>query len=100
MTVQQAMSAYKIKGRDTIKKWQLQYRQEDMALIAINPSIMKQMPTSPDGSSDPKSVELEKALAEAKLKIAALETMVFALAHRQCDRFFPSSSTPAKMAGK
>jgi len=76
MTVQQAMSAYNIKGRDTIKKWQRQYRQADTALIAINPSIMEQLPTSQQGSSDPKSLELEKALAAAKLKIAALETMI------------------------
>ena len=76
MTIQQAMSVYNIKGRNTIKKWQQQYRQEDTALIATNPSIMEQLPTSPEGSSDPKSLELEKALAEAKLKIAALETMI------------------------
>lgn len=76
MTVQQAMSAYNLKGRDTIKKWQLQYRQEDMALIAINPSIMEQLATSLGSPSDPKTLELEKALAEAKLKIAALETMI------------------------
>ena len=34
---------------------------------------MEQLPTNP---SDPKSIELEKALAEAKLKIAALEIMI------------------------
>lgn len=76
MTVQQAMSAYNIKGRDTIKRWQQQHKQEDTALIATNPSIMEQLPTSPGSSSDPKALELEKALAAAKLKIAALETMI------------------------
>lgn len=76
MTVQQAMAAYNIKRGSTINKWQQQYRQENTALIADNLSIMEQqLPTDP-GSSDPKSLELEKALAEAKLKIAALETMI------------------------
>ncbi|MEZ2446471.1 hypothetical protein AB6805_32420, partial [Chitinophaga sp. RCC_12] len=73
MTVRQAMSAYNITGSGTIHRWQQQFQQENMALIATNPIIMEQLPTNP---SDPKSVELEKALAEAKLKIAALEIMI------------------------
>jgi transposase len=73
MTVRQAMSAYNITGQGTISKWRRQFQQENMALIATNPIVMEQLPTNP---SDQKSVELEKALAEAKLKIAALEIMI------------------------
>lgn len=75
MTVRQAMTAYNIIGPHTIKRWQQQFKQEDMALTATNPSIMEQLPTT-SGPSDSKSVELEKALAEANLKIAALEIMI------------------------
>lgn len=75
MTIRQAMSVYNISGPYTIYNWQHKYRQEDTALIATNPSIMQQLPTS-ENLPDPRSQELEKALAEAKLKIAALETMI------------------------
>lgn len=73
ITVRQAMSMYSITGPGTINKWRQQFEQENMALIATNPIVMEQLPPNP---SDLKSVELEKALAEAKLKIAALETMI------------------------
>jgi transposase len=75
MTIRQAMSAYNITGQGTISGWRRQFKQENMALIATNPIVMEQLPTNP---SDPKSIELEKALALAlaKLKIAALETIV------------------------
>lgn len=73
MTVRQAMSAYNITGASTINRWQRQLQQENMALIAVNPAIMEQLPNN-QNPSDPSS--LEKELAEAKLKIAALETMI------------------------
>lgn len=73
MTARQAMAAYHITGEGTINKWQRQFRQESMSLIAINPAIMEQLPTPPN-QSDPQY--LQKALEEANLKIAALEIMI------------------------
>lgn len=74
MTMRQAMSVYNT-GESTIYSWHRQCKQEDTALNAANTSVMQKLSTNTNLSGT-NSLELEKALAEAKLKIAALETMI------------------------
>jgi transposase-like protein len=69
MTIEEAMLAYKIKGRKTIRTWLRQSKKDSNVDIDPKESMM---PTS----NDPVSQELQRALHQANLKVLALETMI------------------------
>jgi transposase-like protein len=69
MTIEEAMLAYKIKARKTIRGW-LRECNKDINIDIDSKESM--MPTS----NDPGSHELQHALHQANLKVLALETMI------------------------
>ena len=78
LSIKEAMRAYGIKTEKTIKAWVEQFNQENDELALVNESGMKKKkPTqgnSTDNNQDIKA--LQKALEEAQLKIAALNTLI------------------------
>lgn len=79
MTIREAMSAYNIKSDTTIKSWIKLENREMNELAGSNPLTLKKEETKAP-SSDQKSAdeveELRKKLADAQLKIAALNTLI------------------------
>lgn len=74
MTLQEACVAHKIKDKQHIKRWIHEFKRENADLTVIALPIMSKKHPSAHQSEEVKA--LEKALAMAHLKIAALETMV------------------------
>src|SRR5882724_10714169 len=72
MTIKEAKLAYKITGRDTVRRWIRESNQENAELTAMNKPGKK----SPPSKLSDQQRDLQKELADAKLKIAALETMI------------------------
>jgi transposase len=68
MTIEEAQVAYRIKGRDTIKKW-IRESKRDNPDLGLNPSLMYP-------SSDVIQERLQKAITECQLKILTLETLI------------------------
>lgn len=69
LTIAQAMIAYRIRGRDTIRRWLRESNNDINANIDSKESVM---PTP----NDPVSRQVQDALHQANLKILALETMI------------------------
>jgi len=78
LSVKEAQMTYNIRSASTIRKWMKQFQQENDELALANESGMKKKkPTqsnSADNNQDLKA--LQKALADAQLKIAALNTLI------------------------
>jgi transposase len=75
MTVNDAKLTYGIKGHDTIQKWIRAFKEEKIDISVANPVIMKKSGSPPE--TLPTEVEtLQKALEDAQLKIAALNTLI------------------------
>jgi transposase-like protein len=75
LTIREARIAYNIKGNGTIRRWQREQKQENAELV----SAMKEK--LPDNkvvtSNTPADIQaLQQALADAQLKIAALNTLI------------------------
>jgi len=73
MTIHEAQAAYNIIGSGTVRRWVRVYKQQNSELAALHQSS-SQMPASADTTTT--SHEQDKALQDARLKIAALETMI------------------------
>jgi transposase len=69
MTITEAMLAYKIKDRKTIRTWLRECNKDINVDIDSKESMMPI-------SNDPVSQELQHALHQANLKVLALETMI------------------------
>lgn len=78
LSIKEAQMTYGIRSVSTIRKWMKQFRQENDELALVNESWMKKKkPTqgsNTDNSQDIKA--LQKALEEAQLKVAALNTLI------------------------
>jgi len=72
MTVREAQAAYNIAYPDTVRRWVRQLKQQNSELTALHQSL----PEMPLSSEAPGCKEQDKELKEAKLRIAALETMI------------------------
>lgn len=74
MSIASAMLAYKIKSNSTLRKWIQAANQENAELAVLNKPVMED--PSQLLSPPPDVKALQQALEEARLKIAALETMM------------------------
>jgi transposase-like protein len=78
LTVKEARQTYGIRSETTIKKWTEQLNQENDELALVNDSEMKKKKpakgNSTDNNQDIKA--LQKALEDAQLKVAALNTLI------------------------
>jgi transposase-like protein len=72
------MRAYGIKTEKTIKAWREQFEQENDELAFLNDREMKKKKLSQGSSTDSNQEikALQKALEEAQLKVAALNTLI------------------------
>jgi len=78
LSVKEAMQAYGIKSEKTIKVWSEQFNQENTDLGVVNDGEMKKKnPTQDSSTGNNQDIKaLQKALEEAQLKIAALNTLI------------------------
>jgi transposase len=78
LTVKEAQQAYGIRSVMTIKRWTEQLTQENADLAIVNDSEMKKKKPAKDNSTDNNQdiKALQQALADAQLKIAALNTLI------------------------
>jgi transposase len=78
MKVQEARQAYGIKSEGTIRRWIKQLKQENDDLGGVNDTLMKKKkPANPTSASDNAAIKaLQQALADAQLKVAALNTLI------------------------
>jgi transposase len=78
LSIKEAMRTYGIKTIKTINSWIQQFDQENAELVVVNDTEMKKKKASegksPESNQDIKA--LQKALEEAQLKIAALNTLI------------------------
>jgi transposase len=75
LTAHAARKAHGISG-DTLNKWLKASLKENVELAAYDPFDMKGTSTDQPGLPDPEKEALKKALAEAQLKISALNTLI------------------------
>ena len=77
MSMQQVRQAYGIKSEATVRKWVRQLKQENDDLGSVNDTLMKKKKPAKSSSTDNTEIKaLQKALADAQLKIAALNTLI------------------------
>ena len=78
LTIQEAQRTYGISSPQTIKNWIEQLKQENDDLAIVYESEMKKKKASRDSSTDDNQdiKALQRALEEAQLKIAALNTLI------------------------
>jgi transposase len=78
LSVKEAQQAYGIKTEKTIKAWTEQLNQENDELAIVNDSLMKNKKPSKGSSTDNNQdiKALQRALEEAQLKVAALNTLI------------------------
>lgn len=78
LTINEARQAYGIKSTSTIRIWIRQLNQENVDLAIINDREMKKKKPAKDNSIDNNQdiKALQKALEEAQLKVAALNTLI------------------------
>lgn len=74
ITVREAQAAHNIAYAGTIRTWVREYQQQNRELATLHQTSSEMSP-SPDTTTT-SSNEQDKQLQEAKLKIAALETMI------------------------
>lgn len=73
MTVGEAQAAYAIRHAKTVRAWILHHKREKVELYVENrPPMTKERPSPQDSEK----AALQKALAQAELKIAALNTLI------------------------
>jgi transposase len=79
MTIREAMRVYNLNSHTTIKRWILKEKKEMNDLVGSNLLALKKEQTN-DHSQDQKPVDetevLRQKLADAQLKIAALNTLI------------------------
>ena len=71
MTIAEAQAAYNIASGSTVRRWGRVYKQQNRELTALHQSS-PQMPASTDTTTN----QQDKELQQARLKIAALETII------------------------
>jgi septation ring formation regulator EzrA len=76
MTVREARIAYNLKADSTIRRWQKELKQENTELAASNPASMDKKPADTKPAAPAEVKALQKALQDAELKIAALNTLI------------------------
>lgn len=79
MTMQQIRKAYGIKSACTVRDWARQFEQENDELGAVNDNREMNKNKPAQTASTPEQTELKalkKALADAELKVAALNTLI------------------------
>jgi transposase-like protein len=78
MTVREARIAYNLKADSTIRRWRKELKQENTELVTSNPASMDKKPADnkPSASAPAEVKALQKALQDAELKIAALNTLI------------------------
>jgi transposase len=78
MTITEVMEACKVKTAHTIKEWLMIYQQEENSDLAALNSIVLKKPKSIETpqSNNEQIKELQQQLADAHLKIAALNTLI------------------------
>lgn len=78
LSVKEAQMAYSIRSASTIRKWMKQFQQENADLAIVNDSEMKKKKPAKDNPIDNNQdiKALQQALADAQLKIAALNTLI------------------------
>ena len=78
LSIKEAQMTYSIRSASTIRKWMRQFQQENAELAVVNDSEMKKKKpakgSSTDNNQDIKA--LQKALEDAQLKVAALNTLI------------------------
>jgi transposase-like protein len=78
LSIKEAQMTYSIRSASTIRKWMTQFHQENADLAIVKDSGMKKKKltqgNSTDNNQDIKA--LQKALEEAQLKVAALNTLI------------------------
>lgn len=78
MTVNEAMSAYNIGSSSTIKRWLSLYKEEKKQDIASSNlmEVSKKKSTATEGADKQHIKALQQQLADAHLKVAALNTLI------------------------
>ena len=79
MTIAEAMSAYNIRSNTTIKRWILSENKQMNELVGSNSLALKKEQSSehsPDLKPTDETEVLRQKLADAELKIAALNTLI------------------------
>jgi len=79
MTIAEVQSAYNIRTKDTIKRWMALEKQENDDLSACNLSVVNKpdkKDTAPVQPTPEEVADLQQQLADARLKIAALNTLI------------------------
>lgn len=79
MTIAEVQSAYNIRTKDTIKRWMALEKQENDDLSASNLSMVNKPnknDTVPVQPTPEEVADLQQQLADARLKIAALNTLI------------------------
>ena len=75
--IREAQITHGIRSASAIRRWMMQFQQENADLAIVKDSEMKKKPTqdsSTDNNQDIKA--LQRALEEAQLKVAALNTLI------------------------
>jgi transposase-like protein len=78
LSIKEAQMTYSIRSASTIRKWMMQFQQENAELAVVNDREMKKKKPTQDNSIDNNQdiKALQKALADAQLKVAALNTLI------------------------
>jgi transposase len=79
LSIKEAQMTYGIRSDSTIRKWMRQFEQENDELAIVKDTGMKKKKPTQGNSTDNNSQDikaLQKALEEAQLKVAALNTLI------------------------
>jgi transposase-like protein len=78
LSIKEAQITYSIRSASTIRKWMTQFQQENAELSVVKDSGMNKKKLTQDNSTDNNQdiKALQKALEEAQLKVAALNTLI------------------------
>lgn len=79
MTMQQIQKTYGIKSATSVREWVRQFERENDELAAVNDNLEMKKKKPAQAVQTPEQAELKalkKALADAELKVAALNTLI------------------------
>lgn len=78
LSIREAQLAYGVKAKSTIQGWIEQFKQENVDLVDSNDALMKKDKSAKKNNipANADVKDLQKALEEAQLKIAALNTLI------------------------